>query len=188
MLAPRKKLWSTPPEVVSKAVELLNLKESDTFFDIGCGEGRVLIEASRESSCNCIGVEIDEDRAKVAERNIDSAGATEMCTVITGNGLEQDYSSADKIFLYLVPRGLRIILPILLELRRDITVVTYMSPFPEPMSPIKVEHVETANHHGAKWPLYLYKINHDDIDVLYRKDKDVNDCEICNIKILCPMC
>ena len=42
MLAPRKKLWSTPVEVIDKALELLSPKEEDVLFDIGAGDGRFL--------------------------------------------------------------------------------------------------------------------------------------------------
>ena len=38
MLAPRKKLWSTPDEVIDKVIELLNITKSDIVYDIGCGE------------------------------------------------------------------------------------------------------------------------------------------------------
>ena len=102
----------------------------------------------------------DEARAQEARDNISEAGVSERCTVICGNALEQDFSAATKVFLYLIPRGLRIILPILEALdRENLDVVTYMSPFPAPQLAIETYNVETAGHKDAKWPLFLYRLN-----------------------------
>jgi hypothetical protein len=102
----------------------------------------------------------DEARAQEARDNISEAGVSERCTVICGNALEQDFSAATKVFLYLIPRGLRIILPLLEALdRENLDVVTYMSPFPAPQQAIETYNVETAGHKDAKWPLFLYRLN-----------------------------
>ena len=82
-----------------------------------------------------------------------------QCTVICGNALDQDFSRATKVFLYLIPRGLRIVLPILQGLGRQLDVVTYMSPFPAEQAPLQTFNVETKGHEGAKWPLWLYKLS-----------------------------
>ncbi|KAL7471598.1 hypothetical protein ACHAXS_011905 [Conticribra weissflogii] len=49
MLAPRKKLWSTPSSAVDIALELADLDEHDVVYDIGCGDGRVLIQLASAS-------------------------------------------------------------------------------------------------------------------------------------------
>lgn len=159
MLAPRKKLWSTPAEVLDKAIELLAPSETDVVFDIGAGDGRFLVRCAESSNAErCIGVEIDEARGKEAKENIEASGAqSERCQLIIGNALEQDYSAGTLFFLYLVPRGLRIILPYLQALPHKIRVVTYMSPFPEEVEPLQTVKVTTANHEGSGWPLWLYQ-------------------------------
>ena len=112
MLAPRKKLWSTPVEVIDKALELLSPGAEDMVFDIGAGDGRFLIQASLTTEARCVGVEIDEARGQEAIAAIAAAGlAADKCNLIIGTALEQDYSSGTLFFLYLIPRGLRIILP-----------------------------------------------------------------------------
>lgn len=159
MLAPRKKLWSTPSEVVDKAIELLAPGEADVVFDIGAGDGRFLVRCAETSNAaRCIGVEIDEARGKEAQQNIEASGVEAgRCQLVIGNALEQDYSSGTLFFLYLVPRGLRIILPYLKALTHRIRVVTYMSPFPEEVKPTQTIKVNTANHAGSEWPLWLYE-------------------------------
>ena len=159
MLAPRKKLWSTPVEVIDKALELLSPGAEDMVFDIGAGDGRFLIQASLTTEARCVGVEIDEARGQEAIAAIAAAGlAADKCNLIIGNALEQDYSSGTLFFLYLIPRGLRIILPYLQNLGKKIRVVTYMSPFPEEVVPTQTVKVTTANHEGADWPLWVYEL------------------------------
>lgn len=79
--------------------------------------------------------------------------------MICGNALEQDYSSGTVFYLYLVPRGLRIILPILKAINRPIRVITYMAPFPDVEVPIRCIKCTSEGHPDAEWPLYLYELN-----------------------------
>eukprot|EP01041_Mallomonas_annulata_P009977 gene9977-20745_t len=156
MLAPRKKLWSTPFEVVDEAIRLLNINESDIVFDIGAGDGRFLIRCAIQTNALNIGVEIDEERASEAKENCSSSSVSSLCSVLCGNALEQDYSTGTVFFLYLVPRGLRLILPLLQNIQHPIRVVTYMSSFPEKIVPTRICKVKTQQHGEAEWPLYLY--------------------------------
>lgn len=126
MLAPRDKLWSTPDEVITKAIELLTIRPDDIVYDIGAGDGRFLFRVMESSPNQCIGVEISSERVDAIQRRIDESGWGERCSVILGNALEQDYSTATAVFLYLVPRGLRLILPLLKSIPHTVRVVTYM--------------------------------------------------------------
>ena len=72
------------PEL-QQALELLNLKESDVFADIGCGDGRVLIEAHLLSGCRCVGIEIDPAQAERAKVNVRNAGLSDHIDIIEGD-------------------------------------------------------------------------------------------------------
>mmetsp|Transcript_31106 Transcript_31106/g.29683 ORF Transcript_31106/g.29683 Transcript_31106/m.29683 type:complete len:163 (+) Transcript_31106:186-674(+) len=160
MLAPRKKLWSTPPEVLEKAIELLEIKSSDVVYDIGAGDGRFIIECHQRTGAKCIGIEIDEKRAEEARRDILERGLTEdQCSIIIGNALEQDYSAATVLFLYLVPRGLKLMMPMLQNIPRKLKVITYMASLPECIDIKQTVKVKTSKHADAEWPLYLYDMN-----------------------------
>jgi hypothetical protein len=87
---------------------------------------------------------------------ISSLGLNEQCQIVCGNALEQDYSQGTVFYLYLVPRGLRLILPILKAIPHPIRVITYMAPFPESEIPITQIKCTPANQPEAMWPLYLY--------------------------------
>ena len=133
MLAPRKKLWSTPLSVIAAAQSLIGvLLPTDVVYDVGCGDGRVLLTLALSSppGTTFFGIEIDADRAREAEINISAgllaAGQTNAyydvvssasrprVTVECRNAMDVDYSAATAVFLYLVPRGLRIFKPVLL--------------------------------------------------------------------------
>ena len=95
--------------------------------------------------------------------------------MVINNALLEDYSNGTAFFLYLVPRGLRIILPILQNLATtkqvSLRCVTYMSPFPTSNGVILIEvsKISTESHPDAKWPLYIYNI------LPERPDKGTND-------------
>jgi hypothetical protein len=117
--------------------------------------------------------------------------------MISGNALEQDYSTATVFYLYLIPRGLRIILPVLKALGKKLRVITYMSPFPESEIPVESFQVTSAKHPDAQWPLFLYDIEpsaaplgagaeeiqkqvdsgEETVEVVLNKDKDNNSKE-----------
>ena len=158
-LAPRKKLWSTPIEVLDETLRLLALTAEDVAVDIGAGDGRFLLLCAERTPVRlCVGVEIDEDRGASAQAAIMARSLQDRVKMIIGNAMEQDYSEGTAFFLYLVPRGLRIILPLLKRFGRKKRVVTYMSPFPDSEKPLRVVKVSTEQHPEAQWPLYYYEL------------------------------
>ena len=190
MLAPRKKLWSTPSAAIDVAANLIQLTSSDTLYDVGCGDGRVIIHLASTTPCRrFVGIEIDEDRAREAQTTVDQAKSLgqipkEVSIVIRReNALEVDYSEATAVFLYLVPRGLRLIKPILLQGRNvrqhqesgsndggsstnsisdaisvdQLRVVTYMAGFADERY-MKKELCTVDHQEGAAWPIYLYHL------------------------------
>ena len=105
---------------------------------------------------------------------------SQRCKMIVNNALHEDYTNGTAFFLYLVPRGLRIILPILKNLANSkqiiLRCVTYMSPFPsnDGVKLIEINKISTSSHPDAKWPLYTYNIlpenarNNDDVNSVFR--------------------
>lgn len=175
MLAPRKILWSTPSQVQEVLVEWIELKPGDVVCDVGCGDGRVLIHwAIHASKCKemlpvkFVGIEIQEERVKEAEELIAKARSNgsivpEVSTeVICGNALDHHdvYSKATIMFLYLIPRGLRLLKPILLESIRhcdkNVKIITYMSAFPDEV-PVEKRLCGVDHQPGAAWPIFLYE-------------------------------
>lgn len=157
MLAPRRCLWSSPDDAVRAALELLDpLCPEDRVVDLGCGDGRFVIEAAKRAQCCCLGVEIDEDRAEKARENVRREGLEALVEIRCENALSTSVEDADVIYLYLIPRGLGLLAPRLLGRKRRI--VSYMAPIPGLTHTKKVT-CSPAHQPGAAWPLYAYEIN-----------------------------
>ena len=62
MLAPRNTLHSTPQGCVEEALRMLQVTSKDTLFDIGCGDGRVLVSAATTFGCHCVGIDLNPER------------------------------------------------------------------------------------------------------------------------------
>lgn len=160
------KLWSTPEEAVAAAMHFVApFQDEDVVYDVGCGDGRVLINFAKEDGTpegtRFIGIEIDEVRAAEAKENVEKEGLSERIEIICQNALMVDYNDATVIFLYLIPRGLRLIKPILLgeegaKRAGRVRIVTYMSEFEGEVFQKKVT-VEVKHQEGSGWPIHLYE-------------------------------
>jgi len=73
----------------------------DVLYDLGCGDGRILIEAVRRYKCKAVGIEINPERAKLARENIKKAGLDVQ--IVVGDARKYDLSKATIITMYLFP-------------------------------------------------------------------------------------
>lgn len=85
----------------------------DTLLDVGCGDARVLRRAVERFGCRGVGVEIDEPRAAAASEAVAAAGLADRITIRCGNALDDELPACTAVFLYLIERGLRRIVPLL---------------------------------------------------------------------------
>ena len=114
----------THPDGAALALRLLGLGPDDLLVDLGCGDGRLLVEAVRLHGCRARGVELCPDLCERAQRAAAEAGVP--AHVLLGDAAEHDFSDATAVFVYLVPGGLRLLLPRLIEaLNRGARIVSY---------------------------------------------------------------
>ena len=92
---------ATPMELVASGVKEMGLSAEDFFGDIGCGDGRWLIEAVQASGCQAVGVEYDHDLCEVARERVRSAGLSDKIEIIEGDARTFDYSALTAIAVHL---------------------------------------------------------------------------------------
>ena len=88
-------------KIVDRMLEMAHLKPGEKLYDLGCGDGRILISAAEKYKVKAVGVEISPKLVAEAEKNIETAGLTDQASVIRGDLLETDLSDADVVTIYL---------------------------------------------------------------------------------------
>jgi len=91
----------TPDRIMDRMLELANIKPGDTVYDLGCGDGRIVIAAALRYKAKAVGVEISPRLASQATAAIDKAGLQGRARIIQGDLLEADLTGADVVTIYL---------------------------------------------------------------------------------------
>ena len=92
----------TPQEVVDKMIELAGVKKGDLVYDLGSGDGRIVITAAKKGA-KAVGFEIDGDLVKQSRDNIRKAGVQEQAEIRQQDILTVDLSAASVVTMYLLP-------------------------------------------------------------------------------------
>lgn len=92
----------TPQSVVERMLELAQVRPGEVVYDLGCGDGRILVTAVQRFKAKAVGVELSPTLAKAAIENIRKLGLQEMASVVQGDMREVDLSPADVVTLYLM--------------------------------------------------------------------------------------
>lgn len=115
----------TPMPIVEAMLELANVRPDDIVFDIGSGDGRIVIAAAERFGAFGVGIEIDPDLVARSRRAIEEKGLTERVRILHANALDVDLSPADIVTFFLTPVGNETLRPHLEEtLRPGIRVVS----------------------------------------------------------------
>src|SRR5438445_5763984 len=93
----------TPQAVVDKMLQMAEVKKGDVVYDLGCGDGRIVVTAAKKYGCKAVGFDIDPDRVKEARENVRKAGVGDLVTIKQEDIFKQDLSKASVVTLYLLP-------------------------------------------------------------------------------------
>lgn len=92
----------TPQPVVDKMLELAAPKKGEVLYDLGCGDGRIIVTAAKKYNVKGIGVDIDPQRIKESLENAKKADVTDRVKFLNKNLFEMDFSDADILCMYLL--------------------------------------------------------------------------------------
>ena len=116
----------TPQEVVDKMLELVDPKEGEVMYDLGCGDGRIVVTAVSKYKVKGTGIDIDPQRIKESKANAKEAGLTEdQAKFIIKDLFEMDFKDADFLTLYLLPAVNERLRPQILEMRPGSRIVSH---------------------------------------------------------------
>ncbi len=144
----------TPKDIVRRMLRLARVRRGETVFDLGAGDGRILIEAVRGFGAKAVGVEIDPDRLARIHERLTATGT--KAEVIQKDFMKADLSSADIIAVYLSPSVNAKLAPKLrMELKKGARVVSldYVLPGWIP------ERDVTVRSGGITRKVYLYRVS-----------------------------
>jgi SAM-dependent methyltransferase len=93
----------TPQIVVDKMLELAEVKPGDVVYDLGCGDGRIVVTAAKKYGVKAVGYDIDPQRVKEARANVAAAGVEHLVRIEEADVFTLDLTGASVITLYLLP-------------------------------------------------------------------------------------
>ena len=94
----------TPPEVVRTMLRLARVRKGDVVYDLGCGDGRIVIEAVRRHGARGVGIDIDPERIAEARANARQARVEGRAEFRVADLFQSDFSQATVVTLYLLPQ------------------------------------------------------------------------------------
>jgi len=93
----------TPQAVVDRMLSLAQVGKNDVLFDLGCGDGRIVVTAASQFGARGTGIDIDPERIAEARENARKAGVEKQVQFKQANLFETDLSKASVVSLYLLP-------------------------------------------------------------------------------------
>ncbi|MDB5839733.1 MAG: hypothetical protein JWQ23_1685 [Herminiimonas sp.] len=133
----------TPQPVVDKMLDIANVKSGDVLYDLGCGDGRIVITAAKERGARGVGIDLNPQRIAEAKANAKTAGVDDKVKFMVGDLFAADFGEATVVTLYLLPDVNRKLRPQLWkQLKVGTRVVSHDFDMGPEWPPEKVERID----------------------------------------------
>jgi len=140
-----------PKSTVMKMLKLAKVKRGDILYDLGCGDGRVLILAAKEFGCRAIGIDRDKLIASLCKFNIKRLGLQSRIKLVEDDYFNVNLNNATVVTAYLSQKQNDLLLPKLKkELRKNTRIVSAAHVF---KGLKEIKRIRTGHFYT-----YLYKI------------------------------
>ena len=146
----------TPQDVVDKMLELAEVKKTDVVYDLGSGDGRIVISAAQKFGCRAVGYELDKELVAASRVKAEAAGVKSLVSFELQDLFTADLRDADVIAVYLLPQQLEKLIPQLEKMKPGSRVISHQ--FEIPGVPPDAAVVADSLEDGAKHTLYLWTL------------------------------
>lgn len=143
----------TPVEVVRGMLELADVTSNDVVYDLGSGDGRIVIAAAKDFGARGVGIELDPEVLADARANLEDAKVSDLVTLRQGDFFDADLADASVVALYLTPSiNERLISILNRRLKPGTRVVSHAFGMGD-IPPLKTTVVDTRHIYLWKTPL-----------------------------------
>jgi predicted RNA methylase len=152
----------TPHDIVEKMLDLAKIGKQDVVYDLGCGDGRIVVQAAKKRGCRGVGFEIVPELARQARENAQRNGVDHLVTIKEEDLFTADLSEATVLPVYLLPGMLKDLKPKLQQLKPGTRIVSH----DYRIAGVKSDKVITlvSKETGAEHILILYTVPLQDED------------------------
>ena len=154
---------SIPEDIIPTMLDLASLKPGEKLFDLGSGDGRILITAARDFHAIAVGVEVRRKLVKESRVRIKELGLSDRIRISCGNFKKVSFRKADVLALYLSGYTLSLLAP---KFKKELNVGTRIVNFDFPIPGWKPDRVVEVTPKGWRkaHPIFLYVITSTDRD------------------------
>ena len=147
--------FPSPQAVVERMLEAAHLKPNEMLYDLGSGEGRIVITAARKFKARAVGIEISPELCKMASARVKVLGLEDRVKIVRANLLKVDLSPADVVTIYLLTASNELLRP---NLERDLKPGARVVSHDFEIRGWKPSAVEKVEAEGRPRIIYVYEI------------------------------
>ena len=148
---------ATPSKVVDKMLEMADLDEKDVLYDLGCGDGRIVITAAAKYGTRGIGIDIDPIRIEESQVNAKTSQVEDLVEFRLGDATKMDFSEATVVTLYLLTESNELLRPLLEEQLKSGTYVLSHNYHIPGWEEKEVDYASLEDEEGEIHNIYVYK-------------------------------
>ena len=115
----------TPHDIVEEMLDMANVKRDDVVYDLGCGDGRIVVQAARKRGCKGVGFEIVPELAQQARENARKNNVAHLVQIKEEDLFKADLSEATVLPIYLLPKMLKKLKPKLAKLKPGTRIISH---------------------------------------------------------------
>jgi len=150
----------SPMHVVNKMLEVAEIKKGDILYDMGSGDGRIVIEAAKRYGIRGVGVDLNAELVAKARENAEKEGVSHLVEFRAQDGLTVDISEATVVMLYMFKWFNNALRPKLQKLKPGSRVIAHDFDIDD-WKPDRVEYVkppEDGSDYAESRTLYIWKV------------------------------